>query len=280
MSAPNSQIAATQLWTTYGKPTAVMNRLRLCLVFCLWLAHGGISLAQIMFFPSAAMIPQAKSPEELDAYGLIFECQDPKETVTLAKGFLGDYPESEFRQYVLVQQMHSYEMLDDYERVIETGKQALTVSSRNVDVLITLAAAIGDRVPVNGPQREALLAEAERYATQARDLLKGMKRSHSVPRKQFAQYIRQTRAENAAAFGLIALQRHDLNRAIEEYVEATTHRPNPRGIDHYRLGIAYFLNRQNDKAFEHLQHAVSLGPLLISTLAQKQIDSLRSSSQK
>lgn len=232
--------------------------------------------AQVTFFPSGSTSPQAKSKDELDAYGLIFESQNPEEATALATNFLENYPDSEFRVYVLVQQMHAYEATDNYEGVLAAGKKALLVSPRNIDVLTTLATAIANRIPPAGAQRETLLAEAESYATQARSQLENLVRSRSVPRQEFSRYKRQAEALNAAAFGLIALERGNLRRAIDEYETAVTLNPEPRGVDYYRLGIAYQLDHQDEKARLRLNQAAKLGPALITKLAQKQILDLQS----
>jgi tetratricopeptide (TPR) repeat protein len=232
----------------------------------------GTARAQLTFFPSDSNIPEAQSKEELDAYGLVYESKDPTGTIALGEKFLKDFPNSGFRPYVLVHEMYAYETLDNREALIQTGKKALVLYPRCHDVLLMLANATASRLPPDGPGREKMLIEAKSYAVQDRGQLETLVRSAAVPRKEFREYKRQAMAANAGVFGLIALQGGDLDTAIAEYEKATAF--SPRGVDYYRLGTAYQMRGQNEKAIRSLQQAVALGPDLISSLAQKRLRDL------
>jgi len=230
--------------------------------------------AQLTFFPSDSSIPEAQSKDELDAYGLVYESKDPKGTISLGEKFLKDFPNSGFRAYVLVHEMYAYETLDNPETLIETGKKALVLYPRCHDVLLMLANAIASRLPPAGPDRQKMLSEAKSYAVQDRAQLETLVRSAAVPRTEFREYKRQAMAANAGVLGLIALQEGDIDTAVAEYEKATEF--SPRGVDYYRLGTAYQLRGQNEKAIRSLQKAVELGPTLISSLARKRIHDLQS----
>ncbi len=228
---------------------------------------------QLTFFPSDSSIPEAQSKDELDAYGLVYESKDPRGTITLGEKFLKAFPNSGFRGYVLVHEMYAYETLDNPEAIIETGKKALVLYPRCHDVLLMLANAMASRLPPEGPDRQKMLSEAKSYAVQDRAQLETLVRSAAVPRMQFREYKRQAMAANAGVLGLIALQGGDIDTAIAEYEKATAF--SPRGVDYYRLGTAYQLHGQKEKAIANLQRAVELGPPLISSLAQKRLHDLQ-----
>ena len=242
---------------------AVLSLLLLC----------GTARAQLTFFPSDSNIPEAQSKDELDAYGLVYESKDPKGTIALGEKFLKDFPNSGFRAYVLVHEMYAYEALDNREALIEAGKKALVLYPRCHDVLLMLANAIAAHLPPEGPDRKKLLVEAKSYAVQDRGQLETLVRSAAVPRTQFREYRRQAMAANAGVLGLIALQEGDTDTAVAEYEKATAF--SPRGVDYYRLGTAYQMRGQNEKAIRSLQQAVALGPDLISSLAQKRLRDLQ-----
>ncbi len=221
--------------------------------------------------PRGPATPQAKSEDELDAYGLILDSTSRKQTIKRAQQFMVHYPKSEFCGYALIQEMYAYWSLNEFGKLLIVGRAALRHSPNNINVLTTLADAIADNLPASGSKRKVLLAEAEDDATEACRQLNMLKRPFDVPRLQFGTDKQQTRATIAATLGLIALDRGSIPRAITEYKVAISLSPKPRGVDYYRLGGAYLLNGQVERALEMLKKAASLGPHLITALAQEQI---------
>jgi tetratricopeptide (TPR) repeat protein len=228
--------------------------------------------AQLSFIPPGSLSPQAKTADELDEYGLVFESANPQKTMRLGRQFLKNYPDSEFRVYTIILEMHAYELMNDYNGVLTTGQECLKISPQNIDVLTTLANALANNPSSDAQSKEKALKEAEADAREAQGQLERLVRPFSVPRSQFGSGKRKTQAEIAAVLGLIALQRSDFGGAISEYEHATALAPQPRGVDFYRLGIAYLMTGQHEKGIQRLERAMSLGPPLISALAQHQID--------
>lgn len=81
--------------------------------------------------------PQAKSAEELDAYLEIYRNANPQSTVAFANQFAATYPQSEFLALVYEHQTLAYQQMNNYEGVLEAGKKALSLSPRNIKVLVT-----------------------------------------------------------------------------------------------------------------------------------------------
>jgi tetratricopeptide (TPR) repeat protein len=241
-----------------------------------WVLVGCHSLtAQLRFIPSGSLSPQAKTQDELDEYGLVFESRSPNETLRLANQFYKNYPASEFRLYAIIQEMYAYESMNNYEGTVATGRAGLKISPRNIDVLTTLANALADHLPPNRQLRERLLEEAEADASEAQREIEKLVRPFSVPRSQFGKEKREAQAAIASVFGLIALQHDNFATAISKYETAASLTSEPRGGDYYRLGVAYVMNGQYEKGLQRLEQAVTLGPPLITTLAQQQITELR-----
>lgn len=228
--------------------------------------------AQLSFVPPGTLSPQAKTADELDQYGLVFESVSPKETVRLGDEFLKNYPDSEFRVYVMILEMHAYELMNDYKGVIACGQEGLKISPQNIDLLTTMANALADNPSPDSKLKEKELEEAEADARDARGQLERLVRAFSVSRSQFGSEKRGAEADIASVLGLIALQRGDFTDAISEYERAMTLAPQARGVDFYRLGVAYLKSGQQEKGIQRLERAVSLGPPLITTLAQHQVD--------
>lgn len=241
--------------------------------WALWASHS--ATAQLAVIPSGTPGPQAKTQDELDDYGLVFESGSPNETIRLANQFLKNYPASEFKLYAIIQEMHACESLDDYEGTVAAGRAGLKISPRNIDVLTTLANALADHLPGSSQLRETLLTEAETDAREAQTEIEKLARPFSVTRSQFAKEKREALAAVASVFGLIALQHSDFATAISQYETSVSLSPEPSGSDFYRLGIAYIKIGQYQKGVEGLERAVNLGPPLITTLARQQIADLR-----
>jgi tetratricopeptide (TPR) repeat protein len=240
---------------------------------------GSVAHAQLTAFPATPGTPQALSRDELDAYGLVFEAAKPEETIALAEQFLNAYPGSQFRTAALLYRMHAYEALDDFDGVGRSAQEVLRSSPNDIDALSTIASAIANRVPQMGPEREKRLAEAEQYARRSHESLQKLHQNRSVPRKQFHDYKGQAEALNAAVFGLIALHRQDFAKAIQEFEVATTLNSQPRGVDFYRLGVAYRLSKQEEKALQNLEKASRQGPALVRALAETQIRAIKENLQ-
>jgi hypothetical protein len=96
--------------------------------------------AQIQFLPFGETSPQAKTRDELDAVGRVCDEADSEAVVRLARAFLRDYPESDFREFVYISLLHTYEQTRDAPHARETAETILRLNPENVDALLALAA--------------------------------------------------------------------------------------------------------------------------------------------
>src|SRR5262245_57198910 len=102
----------------------------LILSFCFMSLHSWAQFDQLV---SPRQAPQARSQQELDSYIDILHANTSQERVRQIKVFIGNYPESEMRGIVYQHLMLAYQEMGDYQRLIESGEQALTFQPDNLN---------------------------------------------------------------------------------------------------------------------------------------------------
>jgi tetratricopeptide (TPR) repeat protein len=96
-------------------------------------AHG-----QTIVQGSGKSIPQAKTRQELDAFGLILDARSPAETIEATSSFRTGFPESEFIEYACTAEMQAAMDLTNYPLAERTAVSVLKLNPKNTEALLTL----------------------------------------------------------------------------------------------------------------------------------------------
>jgi tetratricopeptide (TPR) repeat protein len=215
--------------------------------------------------------PQARSREELNAVLDIVQTSDPKNIVTLCSEFRKEFPTSEFSGHVYRMEMHAFEVLNDYQKVIEVGGKALEVNPHDVDALLTLASTIPNGINDLSAESAVMLDKAERYARQALDEISELKATRGVTLEKWRKLTGRMRSSAQEALGFIAFKRGHYADSVAALEKAIRFDPEAGGAVFFRLGVAYLYNGKPLEAQVVLERSCQLGPEFIRTKAKEQL---------
>ena len=209
--------------------------------------------------------PQARSREELDAFGSAVLSPDARTTIRASEDFLSRFADSEFRGKALELEFEAFRQRNDYAPAVAVGKSVVAADPANALVLARLALTIAER------NDKASFPLAEEYASRAIAAANATPRPDRLSRADFRGWKGDAIASAHAARGLMALRRNDAAAAVLGLEEAVASRPAADGSDYLRLGEAFAMKGDAGRAREALARAQSLGPAIVAEAAGKQL---------
>ena len=232
----------------------------------------GLQVGQAQFGPFAGdgRKPQAKTQEELDLYLEVYTSSEPRETVAQAERFEAAHPDSEFLGLAFQHKMAALRDLGDYDGVLRAGSRALELVPGNLNTLITLATVIPNGVE-GRPDREDLLARARDYASAVLATLDTLVVPAEIPLEQWESRRSGLESEAHEALGHVAVKNGDLAEALRRFEAAVDGNPRPKASQWYRLGGAYVMAGQPEKAIAPLRRAAESGEDTVRRLALDQL---------
>jgi len=213
-----------------------------------------------------AQAPQARSQQELDAYLEIITAPAAHEVVNKVDLFASRFPKSELLGIAYQYQMRAFEQLNDFDGMLTAGKKSLLSNPDNLNTLMTLAPALANHASQR-PDRAILLAQAEEYAHRA---LQGIERTQiprKIPLEHWELEKRGMQGQAHEVLGVVAMQRGQLQTAIGEFETAVHLSPHPKGVQFFRLGLAFASAGEKSNAEKVLRRAAELGPDPVRKLA-------------
>jgi hypothetical protein len=234
--------------------------------------------------------PQAKTRQEYDAYLALYNEKDPAKKAELGEKFIADFKESDFipnahtmiiggytnsknwakvitaadravalpnadnklKAYAYANAMVAAQNLNDVDKVVLYGEKVLAIDANDLNALITLSQVIPAKLPADAAAKNAALDKAANYATKA---LTGIEpllaKADAAAKPQFIQI----RGNLHATLGLVAYNRPDYQKSIQEYDLAIKDTPKD-DVAHYYLGLNYqALAAQVSKAYTEAVNA-------------------------
>src|SRR5437762_5902508 len=229
--------------------------------------------------------PQAKTQAEYNAYKALYDEQNPQKKAELGEKFLTDFKESDFigntytmivgaytraqnwakvidaadraaaspvadnklKAFAYANAMVAAQNMNQIDKVLSYGDKVLAIDPNALNTMITLSAAIPAKLPADEASKKAALDKAEGLGRKA---LAGIQplltQAQGDQKKQIAQIESQLRG----TLGLIAYNRPDYTKSIEEYESAL--KGNPKDdVAHFYLGADYqALTAQASRAYQ------------------------------
>lgn len=226
---------------------------------------GAGAAAQAVAEGTARRQPRAYSQQEFEAYQTFMKETNPDQQIQLVEDFLMQYPDTALKEYAFQAATQAYQAKNDYERVLTYGELTLAENQSNLVALMTLASVLPERANRNDPQREEKLADAEKYAKRALEVLSNMLAPEHLSEEEWQRSRRDAEATPHAALGLIAMIREDLIKAEVELRRAVELASRPAPATLYRLGLCYSLQKKYDQALATLERASEMGGVRITT---------------
>ena len=243
----------------------------LLLLFLLVAAWANLKAQSISSIePKAA---QAKSQIEFDKYLEIVTAKDPQQTITRVDEFASLFPRSELLSPAYQYQMHAFQQMDEFDKMLAAGRKALQGNADDVNTLLALAPAMADRAS-SQPDRDDSLSQAEVYARHALELIESTRIPRKLSIEQWDEQKRKMQSEAHAVLGTVALQRKRGQDAVSEYKLGIALAPKPQGIHFLRLGLALASVGAKDDAEISFRRAAELGPAVVRSLAMEELERL------
>jgi tetratricopeptide (TPR) repeat protein len=229
--------------------------------------------------------PQAKTQAEYNAYTALYNEKNPQKKAELGEKFLMDFKESDFisntytmiigaytgaqnwqkvidaadraaafpgadnrlKAFAYANAMVASQNLNQIDKVIAYGDKVLAIDPSDLNTMITLSAVIPAKLPTDEAGKKAALDKAEGLAKKA---LAGVEPLLAqAPAAQKPQIV-QIQSQLHSTLGLIAYDRVDYTKSIEEYDQAV--KTNPKDdVAHFYMGADYqALSAQASKTYQ------------------------------
>jgi tetratricopeptide (TPR) repeat protein len=228
---------------------------------------------------------QAKTRPEYDGYLAFFNEKDPAKKAGLGEKFIADFKDSDFIPDAYLGTITAYagaknwakvieaaeravaipnadnklklsanfnsmvaaQNLNDVDKVVGYGEKVLAIQPDDLNTMMILSSVIPVKLPTDEAGKKAALDKAEGYATKALTGVQGMAAKASAADK--AQLV-QIEGNLYATRGLIAYNRADHNKSIQEYEQAIQRTPKDE-LAHYYLALNYqYLQGQAAKDYQ------------------------------
>src|SRR5215831_9680657 len=217
--------------------------------------------------------PQLKTRPEYDAYVAVFNEKDPAKKAALGEKFIADFKESEgvpnvytmtigaytnaknwakvietadkaaalpqadnkLKGYAYANAMIAAQNLNQIDKVLSYGEKVLAIDPNDLNTMITLSAVIPAKLPADEAGKKAALDKAQGLAKKA---LGGVEPLLAKADPAQKPQIVQIQSQLHSTLGLIAYDRLDYPKSIEEYDQAV--KSNPKDdVAHFYMGADY-----------------------------------------
>jgi tetratricopeptide (TPR) repeat protein len=217
--------------------------------------------------------PQAKTQAEYNAYNALYMEKNPQKKAELGEKFLTDFKESDFigntytmiisaytsaqnwakvvdaaeravtlpsadnrlKAFAYANAMVASQNLNQIDKVIAYGDKVLAIDPNDLNTMITLSAIIPAKLPTDEAGKKASLDKAEGLAKKALTGLDPV--LAQAPPAQKGQIV-QIQSQLHSTLGIIAYDRLDYTKSIEEYDQAV--KTNPKDdVAHFYMGADY-----------------------------------------
>ena len=215
--------------------------------------------------PAAPRQPRAKTEEEFAEYQRFMKETNVDAQIQLIEDFLLHFPDSELREYAFQAATQSYQVKNDFPRVLTYGELTLGENEDNLVALLVLASAIPERTNKNDAESEENLAQAEEYARRILDLLPRMPPPAGVTPPRWEQTKREAAATAHASLGMVNMIREDFFQAESEFKMSADLASAPDPVTFYRLGLSYSFQKKFDEALAALDRSDAVGGVRVGS---------------
>jgi tetratricopeptide (TPR) repeat protein len=232
----------------------------------------GLCVSALPSFGQAQQ-PQLKTQKEYDGYVAIFNEKDPAKKGPLGEKFIAEFPDSQgvpnayqmtigaysaaknwakvievadkatalagatpqLKAYANANAMIAAQNMNNMDKVISYGDKVLAIDPNDLNTLLMLSAIIPQKLPSDDAGKKASLDRASDLANKA---LAGVKELQGKAKPEEKPQLDQIEGNLHATLGLVAYNRPDTAKSIQEYELAIQKTPKDE-ISHYYLALDY-----------------------------------------
>jgi tetratricopeptide (TPR) repeat protein len=209
--------------------------------------------------PAGKRPPQAKTQEEFTAYKAAAALTDPTAQEKAAGDFATKFPDSELRALLYKSVMHSYQQVNNADKMMEMAQKVLTFDADDPEALLGVAQVLAERTRDTDLDRDQRLAEARKDAQRALVTVDTDVPSAGYPPEQLNAYKGFLRSEAYAILGTIdfnakawADAEGNLRKSIDAYPQQVD------AIAVFRLSVALDMQNKYPEALKYANQAVDL----------------------
>ncbi len=204
--------------------------------------HAGLKMLGLLSLGSLTLLnaqPKPKSQAEVTALQTMFSATDMDARIKAGDDVLLNFANTEFKPFVLVTIADAYNRKGDNAKMTVYAERAIEADPKNYQAMLMLATGIASKVRENDLDKDARLAQSEKYANDALAALQDApKMNPGLTDDQWAAAKKDYAADAHQALGMAATARKKNDVAISEYTLAVNTASNPDPATSVRLGQA------------------------------------------
>jgi tetratricopeptide (TPR) repeat protein len=236
--------------------------------------RGALALAVAL--PGLLAQPKTKSQAEVDALKAMFGAQTADARIAACENVLTKFADTEFKAVALYFEAASYEQKGDFEHTVVFAERTIEADPKHFQAMLMLAALIAQHTKEFDLDREEKLAQVEKYAKTALDLLKDApKPNPNITDDQWAAAKKDFAAEAHAALGMGAMARKKFDVAESEFKMAIDGADKPDPATMVRLGKAYSDDAKYDDAIAQFDKVMAMQDVNVQVKQVAQAERVR-----
>ena len=243
------------------------------------IVRGAVALAVAL--PGLLAQPKPKSKDELEALNAMYGAQTADARIAACENVLTKFADTEFKAVALYFEAVSYDQKHDYEHTVVFGERTLEADPKHYQAMLMLATIIAQHTKEFDLDREEKLAQVEKYAKTALDLLKtAPKPNANITDDQWTAAKKDFAAEAHAALGMGAMARKKNDVAESEFKLAIDVADKPDPAFMVRLGKVYSDDGKYDEAIAQFDKVMAMPDVNVQVKQVAQAERVRTIQKK
>ncbi|MGA3040665.1 MAG: hypothetical protein ABSF54_07755 [Bryobacteraceae bacterium] len=240
-----------------------------------------LAIALAAALPGLQAQPKPKSEAELEALKAMFGALTADARIAACENVLTKFSDTEFKAVALYFEAASYDQKKDYEHTVVFGERTLEADPKHFQAMLLLAGTIAQHTKEFDLDREEKLAQVEKYAHGALDLLKDApKPNANLTDDQWAAAKKDFASQAHAALGMGAMARKKWDVAESEFKTSieVADRPDPSTM--VRLGKSYSEDGKYDEAIAEYDKVMAMPDINVQVKQVAQAERVKSIQKK
>ena len=209
--------------------------------------------------PAGKRPPQAKTQPEFDAYKAAAALTDAAAQEKAAADFATKFPESELRPLLYKAVLHSYQQVNNADKMMEMGQKILTYDADDPEALLGVAQVLAERTHDTDLDKDQRLAEARKDAQRALLTVETDVPASGYPPEQLNAFKAFLRSDAYAIIGTLDFNAKawaDAETNLRKSIEAFPQQVDPIAV--FRLSVSLDMQNKYPEALKYANQAVDM----------------------
>jgi tetratricopeptide (TPR) repeat protein len=244
-------------------------------------AGPALVIALAVGVPGLLAQPKTKSQPEIEALQAMFGAQTADARIAGAENVLTKFADTEFKAVALYFEAVSYDQKHDYEHTVVFGERTLEADPKYYQAMLLLAEVIAQHTKEFDLDREDKLAQVEKYAKNALELIKDApKPNPGITDDQWAAAKKDFASQAHTALGMGAMARKKYDVAESELKLAIDGADKPDPATMVRLGKVYSDDGKYDDAIAQFDKVMAMQDVNVTVRQVAQAERVRTIQKK